>query len=250
MTIRQWSIPPDASQTDMGNNIDVWRVQLNPEHIVVDRCRRLLSSDELERADRFHFDVHRDRFTICRAALRMILSRYLDQQPTDINFIYGEHQKPGLHTSFQRIEFNVAHSDDLAVIAFSQNNVLGIDVEYMRKNVDYLELASRFFATSESATLARVVPRLRRQTFYNGWTRKESYLKAKGSGLAVPLNSFAVTLAPNDPVKLVQSNAGPREVARWKIISFTPQEEFVGALTAEQGSWTTRGFQFPLSWLS
>lgn len=148
-----------------------------------------LSADERERAARFRFDVHRNRFVRCRALLRQQLAQTLHIDAASIAFRYGSHGKP----ETDGVHFNVSHSDHLAVIAISRDHPLGVDLERIDATKDVLSLARVAFSPFECDALA-ALPRAEQITaFCQTWARKEAYLKLLGTGFSLPSDSFTVS---------------------------------------------------------
>jgi 4'-phosphopantetheinyl transferase len=169
------------------HDVDVWRIALdNQPPEAVRSMSRLLSADETERASRFFFERDRVRYIVGRAALRMVLGRYLGRRPKDLIFRYGANGKPSLvaGSGSPVIHFNVAHSEGLALFAFTRVGEVGIDLEWMRDLPDWEQVAEAAFSTHELAQLRACPPERRRDEFFRSWTRQEAVLKALGTGLA------------------------------------------------------------------
>lgn len=172
--------------------------------------------------------VVRDRFTIARATLRLLIAGYLGIRPGAIEFTYGPRGKPGLART--DLTFNLAHSEDLAVYGFARGHEIGIDVERVREIPEMDRITGRFFAPEECAALASLPPRDRAQAFYLAWTRKEAYVKAVGDGLHIPLDSFSVTLRPAEPARLIGFDSGSKLAGDWNLHHLEPESGFVGAV--------------------
>jgi 4'-phosphopantetheinyl transferase len=191
----------------------------------------LLSPSERERASRFAFERDGRRFIVARATLRRLLAARLDVQPEEIELVNGPHGKPALADS--DLHFNVSHCDDLAVYAFSWRHEIGIDVEAVRWFVDAEDVAARFFSRRENIAYAALDPLDRPLGFFNCWTRKEAFIKALGDGLDHPLDSFDVSLAPNEPPRILRVENTPGEHCGWSVESFVPMPGFVAAVVTE-----------------
>lgn len=189
-----WSPPPNALPLPL-EGVHLWRILLDDG----DASRAFLSPDERGRADKFVSLQHRNRFVTMRSALRVVLSRYLQIAPASLMFTYGEKGKPGLATEQNSLDlrFNVSHSHGLGIIATTCGSELGMDLETRQKVVDYMAIAKRFFSASEYDGLKEVPDHLRQRAFLRCWTRKESYVKALGKGLACSLSSFSVSVSPH-----------------------------------------------------
>jgi 4'-phosphopantetheinyl transferase len=200
---------------------------------------QLLNQEELARAARFHFSRDHNRFVVARAALRVILGRYLKTNPAKIQFSYSAYGKPGLagDHSESELQFNLGHSHEIAIYAFSHRRQLGIDIEHVRPEVAGEEIAERFFAAEEVATLREVPSRLRTEAFFNCWTRKEAYIKARGEGLTFPLADFAVSMTPGESARLLTVRDAPQEAARWFLRELNPGAGYMAALAVEGSGW-------------
>jgi 4'-phosphopantetheinyl transferase len=223
-------VPPDV--------VDVWRVALEAPSRV-----EYLSPDELARAGRFRFDRHRRRFIAARAALRAVLAGYLGQHPRKIQFLYGEHGKPHLDDP-PPLEFNLAHSGELALIAVTGTHAVGVDVELERDNVADEGIAERFFSASEVAALHSLPTEQRQAAFFRCWTRKEAFLKATGKGLSFGLDQFSVSLLPAEPAALLSVPTGTENPARWSFFHLDPGTGYQAALAVRGVTDSVRLWQF------
>jgi len=130
------------------------------------------------------------------------------------------------------VEFNLSHSDDLALVAVARAHQLGVDLERWSEGVEHLELAERFFSPAERDALRALAhaPDLVEAGFFAAWTRKEAYLKATGHGISRGLHHFDVTLAPGEPAQLLADRLDPEATARWSLIALEPAPGFSAAL--------------------
>lgn len=175
---------------------------------------RCLSADERARATRYRFDTDRDRFAAGRIALRQLLGDRIGVDPGAVEFVYGSEGKPGVAHG---IEFNVANSAGIAIVALSSVE-LGCDLELLRPGFADDEIAERYFAPAETERL-RVLPLPAQElAFFRCWTRKESVLKAHGGGLQVPLDSFTVQFTTEAPPSVTWVRDDPTEAARWTLL--------------------------------
>jgi 4'-phosphopantetheinyl transferase len=207
-------------------------LDLGPESF--GRMRSTLAEDEQARADRFHFDRDRNHFIACRGILRELIGSYLSCSPPALRFSYGAFGKPALllEDSSPPLRFNVAHSNGLALLAFARSREIGIDLESIRTDFAGDEIAQRYFSKQELAEL-RVLPEtMRTGGFFECWTRKEAYIKARGLGLQIRLQSFSVSLTPGQPETLRSEDAG-----RWMLRSIDVRPGFAGAVVVEGRGW-------------
>jgi 4'-phosphopantetheinyl transferase len=196
---------------------------------------RILSADEMARAGRYRFARHRARFIWVRGLLRTILGEQLGRRPAEISFACAPGGKPYLLNT--PLCFNVSDSQDRALIAVACEREVGVDIEFLRPDTATSGIAERFFAAGEIAALRALPAEHRVRAFFICWTRKEAYLKARGTGLALPLARFEVTLSPDLPPALVSAPEGPEEVARWKMQDIAAPAGYAAALVAEGHDW-------------
>ncbi len=210
----------------MKDEVHIWRIDLaKPGN------SELLSADERDRANRFRFATHRDRYISGRSSLRTILARFVETAPGQLIFEYTQFGKPFLADS--RVRFNLSHSEDLAVLAVTFDREIGVNVERIRQQKDILDVAERYFATPEREALRSLPVSDRAAGFYRCWTRKEAYIKARGDGLSLDLNSFVVSLLPQEPAALLAANDGPEEVSRWRMFTLDLHPQYAAALAVE-----------------
>ena len=203
------------------------------------QARRLLSDDERARADRFRFDQHRRQYTVGRGALRTLLASYLGTRPELIRFSYGPRGKPfldpALAAGVDGLQFNLSNSSEMALVGFVRGTEIGVDIEYLKPMPDCEQISERFFSASEREVLRKLPQAVKEEGFFNCWTRKEAYLKAVGEGLAAPLDSFDVTLAPGDPPRMLTLEGDAERASRWYLQCFRPADQYIGALAIEGG---------------
>jgi 4'-phosphopantetheinyl transferase len=215
------------------NEVHVWRARLDtPWSWTFDEA---LSLDDRARADRFRFDSDRRRFCVARASLRLILARYLKTKPGRLQIETGDYGKPMFadHKASQGLRFNLSHSHQLALIAITRDREVGVDVEYMRSDFVTEEVAGHFFSRAEVEQFRAVPADLKMQSFFNCWTRKEAYIKARGEGLYCPLDQFDVSLMPGAPAKLLNSKIDSGEVTRWSFQELLPEPDYAATLAVE-----------------
>jgi 4'-phosphopantetheinyl transferase len=232
ITAPLWKTPP-ARLSLAESDVHVWRADL--EDLPAERLdglRATLSGEERARADRFHFERHRRRFTLCRGLLRKLLGRYLAEPADRIEFDYGAHGKPGIKGPVhgRSLCFNLAQSHHLALFGFAWNRPLGIDVEFRRAMPRAEALARRFFSPEEYAGIMRLPPSRRQEAFFRCWTGKEAYVKATGAGFSFPMDRFSVSAAPEEPCRLVWVAGAPDAPQSWSLTAFIPARGYQAAL--------------------
>lgn len=205
----------------------VWRARLDPPD---DSLMAVLSPEERERAARFHFERDRSRFAMGRGYLRALLGRYVGCAPEQIVFRYGQRGKPSLAADATGLEFNAAHSHDVALFAFALGAPVGVDVELVRPGPAEEGIADRFFSPLEAEALRSLPEAERREAFFRCWTRKEAFVKANGEGLTYGLDQFTVSLSPDEPARLVDVARDPREADAWSLHHVDPGDSYIGAV--------------------
>lgn len=240
-----WHIPPAALQL-AENEVHVWRTSLAVPAGSVERLQLLLVDEEIARAGRFYFEKDRQHWIVARATLRALLGRYLNLEPQRVCLACNDYGKPAISSprAGQRLHFNLSHSGDLALYAFSYAGEVGVDVEQMRANVDYTELATHYFSDYECAALRALPVDRQEEAFFLCWSRKEAYIKARGKGLSLPLAQFDVSLLPDEPARLLGSREEPEITERWSLAALFPGPGYAGALVAEGSDWQLRCWQW------
>lgn len=230
------------------DQIHVWRAALTRTPAEVELLRELLSGDELERAERFRFPHDRSSFIVARGTLREILSRYVRLPPAQLCFDYNDFGKPELRAApvEQMLRFNLSHAGDVALYAVAAREV-GVDVEVLREGVACEEIASHFFSRREVSALMALPAEARRRAFFECWTRKEAYIKARGRGLSLPLDAFDVSLAPSEPAALLSTSGDALETAQWSLQALSPGVGYVAAVAAKGHGWRLCCWQWPPS---
>lgn len=221
-----------------------------PERLV-HRLWPLLAADERQRAERFFFEEDRTHFVVARGLLRVLLGRYLHQDPQDLRFTYGPHGKPALATNMGGIAlcFNVSHSHGWALYAITLGREIGVDIERIRPEVVQEKIPERFFSPREVTVLRALPLPLQVPAFFACWTRKEAYIKAKGAGLALPLDQFDVSLAPGEPAALLHTAWDPQEAARWTLRDLAPASGYRAAVAVVGHNWRLTCWHGPATYL-
>lgn len=231
------------------NEVHVWRLALDQPEAIWQRLERVLTPDEVARADRFYFARDRRRFVVSRAAVRLLLAHYLALPSGAIEFYTGPYGKPYTSPKLEAtpLQFNVSHSEEMALLGFVRQRQLGIDIEFRKPLAEIGEIAVNFFSPHEVATLLGLPAPLQPLGFFNCWSRKEAYIKAIGKGLSQPLDSFDVTLRPGEPARLLRVAGQPDEPARWQMQILEPHPGYAAALALEGNGWQLRCFDYTLT---
>jgi 4'-phosphopantetheinyl transferase len=170
-----------------------------------------------------------------RGTLRSILGSYLEANPGEIDFSYSEQGKPALSGRWQNsgIHFNLAHSHDLAAIAVTRVDPIGIDIEHIRSIRDADDLVARFFSRSERELFEKLPTDEKPGAFFRLWTRKEALLKATGEGITRSLNLVEVTFQSGEPARVVAVDGDARKAASWTLKEFLPEAGYAGAVAIQ-----------------
>jgi 4'-phosphopantetheinyl transferase len=195
---------------------------------------QLLSRDEIEGADRFHMDIDRNHFIVGRGSLRIILGRYLRVHPASLNFEYTSYGKPSLAQTNMGLDFNLAHSGELALVGVTRSRRIGVDLERIRSEFPAEEIARRFFSPREVARLCSLPVDQRCRAFFNCWVRKEAFIKAKGVGLSIALDRFDVGLGAEDPLLLRWDDI---ETDRWSLKTIEVAPDYAAAVAVDGRDW-------------
>ncbi len=220
-------IPPVAPK-----EIQVWRINLRRPPAEISQRQNLLSAAEKKQAAQFHFTSDQRRFIVRRAALRQLLATNLGLGSEAIQIESANFQKPAIAETQNPgwLRFNCSHSADWALIALAREQEVGVDLEQHRPMADAGDLADRFFSRREVKELAGLPPAFKVQGFFNGWTRKEAFVKAIGLGLSYPLNRFSVSLAPDQPAAILEVADDSAALNKWSMISLAVAPDYSAAL--------------------
>ena len=220
------------------HEVHVWTVELAPGARALRECAACLSGEERERAARFRFEHLQTAFTLSHGLLRILLGRYTGVEPGDVRFAYGPHGKPSLEFPDVPLHFNLSHSGKLASYAFTVGCEIGIDIEVIRPVSEQESIVRRFFSEAECAEWMQLDRALRDEAFFLCWTRKEAFIKTRGEGLSIPLDSFQVSLRPGEPASLIRCQGD--DASKWALHSWRPAEGYAGALAAPDRELTLR----------
>lgn len=197
----------------------------------------LLNAAEKEQQKRFYFAKDRLRYLVTRALVRTVLSRYELIDPREWVFstnAYGCPEIANAQAREARLWFNISHTDSLIVLGVTKHRALGVDVENFRAREVSIDIADRYFAPAEVADLSGVPPHQQQYRFFEYWTFKESYIKARGMGLSLPLDKFSFHYPHDRAVKIAIDPELADDAARWQFWQFQPRPEYLVAICAER----------------
>jgi 4'-phosphopantetheinyl transferase len=166
---------------------------------------------------------------IAHAALHALLSRYLPVGSGPLSFDYGSNGKPKLSQALAPagVQFNLSHSNELALLAVTRRGEVGVDIEYVKENFEFQDVAEKFFTAKEVTAMRSLPADLQRQAFFKCWTSKEAFLKAKGTGLSGKLDEVQITLTASQQVQISASVSG------WSLAELDPIDGYEAALVVD-----------------
>jgi len=229
------SRPSDPLDLPPGE-IHLWYTRFDAidDEAILSRYRALLDEDERRREAKFHFERDRRCHLVTRALVRTTLARYLDVRPEELGFTANPFGKPALSTSSSPLAFNISHTRCLTILAVAPGGEIGVDVENIGRGDASIDIADRFFAPAEVTILRRAPATRRSLTFFELWTLKESYVKARGAGLSIPLNQFAFDFPAADRLSF-SVTAEADDPSDWHFWQFRLAPDYVAALCARSG---------------
>ena len=199
---------------------------------------QLLSGSERQRRSRFVFADDQHRFLVTRALVRTVLSRYVgDVAPADWIFAPNVHGRPEIvsdHPAAKSLSFNISHTRSLVVLALAHSREVGVDTEHVGRAAP-LEIADRFLAAAEVASLHALPPEGRPRRFLEYWTLKESYIKARAMGLSIPLDTFSCDFVGTRGVVMRIDAEPPASATNWLLWQFSVRRDYLIALCAARG---------------
>lgn len=211
-----------------GNEIHVWQIDIESQIQNLKSFWPYLSNIEQSRANNFRFEIHKNKYIIRTGILRILLSNYMTCQPNEIEFKIGESGKPKLTNS--NLAFNLSHSKNKAIIAFAINLQLGVDIEYIDEKIEAKQIATHFFSTKEIEQLYALNDVNVVDGFFNIWTKKEAFIKAIGTGLTYPLDSFDVNLDVIEKNALTHVGTSFAKAKKWNLFSIKTFKNYKAAL--------------------
>lgn len=198
------------------------------------RYDALLSGEERARQARFRFAKDQRRFLVTRALVRTVLSRYAAVRPEDWAFSAGARGRPAISapTPAAALQFNISHSSDLVMLGVTSDGALGVDAESIVAREADIQGLGRYFAPQESAALLALPAAARRRRFFELWTLKESYIKARGLGLAIALDTFRFELTGERGLTLHMRPELADSPRRWRLWQLDLRCGYVAAVCA------------------
>lgn len=219
------------------DEVHVWISE--PEQIEEPRLlevyRGVLSPQEREQQQKFYFEKHRRQYLVSHALVRLTLSRYAPVRPEAWTFRTNAYGRPEVvGEGSPRLHFNLSHTDGMAVVAVAFDAEVGVDVENAQRPGETVSLADRFFAPAEVAALRALPAERQQERFFEYWTLKEAYIKARGMGLSLPLDRFAFELRSG---QLPRISFDPRlqdDPESWQFVQLRPSARHQAALAVRR----------------
>lgn len=234
--LNTWKTASADVQPD-SDHVDIWRIPTQLDGPRLEPFESVLSARQRERAARLRVDEKRRQYIIAHGLTRRVLGRALSVSPEAVEFIRGPKGKPylGGAAAGHGIQFNMTHTSHLALIAVTRRGEVGIDIERIRRNLQWEKLARRYFSAQEHEAFRAQPPDARLRAFFVCWTRKEAVLKAIGTGIGGGLGSFDVSVDPDSPPRLLENRWNGRFHGDWSMAHLEPGEPYVATLVAEYG---------------
>ncbi|YAI81660.1 MAG: 4'-phosphopantetheinyl transferase family protein [cyanobacterium endosymbiont of Rhopalodia sterrenbergii] len=235
-----WLKSPN-SLTLSPSDIHLWKQHLKVSDLEVNRFFAILDQEERIKAEKFSFKEHQRRFIVARGTLKTILSRYLNIPASKIGFTYSSRGKPRLTNKLggnklggNKLQFNLSHSYELAIYGVTCNNVIGVDLEYIRPMSGAKKLAKRFFCSQEYNHISLLTSPELEKTFFKLWTAKEAYLKATGEGISGGLDQVEVSLDSFPKLLKLPKN---QSLLNWTTSFLIPHPNYQGAVVFHTNKW-------------
>ena len=197
-------------------------------------CRDVMSDQEWARNQRYRFERDRHRDLVARGLLRMQLAQRLAVEPHQLNFAQGEHGKPELINDHRitvpaDLHFNLSHAGEWVVLAIASHRV-GVDIEFTPRNNDVMAIANRYFFGSEIKELHGFPEAEQKLRFFDYWTLKEAYMKARGEGISLGLDNFGFSVADPKNIRIYMKACLNDSPSRWQFFCTTPEPDYRFAL--------------------
>lgn len=230
------SIPSAQAPALQHGSIDLWLAdyQQFADPLQLNRLHALLSAREREQEAAFRFADDRLRYRVTRAMVRTVLSRYAAVDPGGWEFSANAYGRPRIaaHHGVPALDFNISHTRGLIALAVGSGAELGVDVENLAARNASPGIAEQFFSRHEAAALAALPEPLRAERFFEYWTFKEAYIKARGMGLSLPLDRFSIHFHGERTVGMTAERDIDDDPGRWCFWQCRPAPQQLLALCA------------------
>jgi 4'-phosphopantetheinyl transferase len=218
------------SRKELDNEIHLWFKDLKQSEQEYRRYRKILNIEELKRLEQFFFEKDKRRFLVARGYMKEVIGKYLEIDPHDIVFTTTIYGKPQLIDSInQGVQFSLAHSHELAVLAITKSKV-GVDIEYIHREINYQNIAKNFFSKSEYQIFTSLTEAQKKEGFYKCWTMKEAIRKVYGDEKILNLPDIEVLFTPGEKPRIIGIENDNDEAKKWILKSFTLLESYICAV--------------------
>ena len=213
----------------------VWKASLDYSESKVNLVIGFLSRDEVERANQFYFERDRMQFIMRRGILKQIIAKYLAIEPKNLLFEYNRFGKPFLNSDFLKhdLRFNMSHSKNIALYCISYQKDVGIDIEYIREDVEFQQIIHRFFSHKEKEFIQKITIDKRREAFFRIWTRKEAVLKALGKGISFPIQMVNVPYNRSNFIIRINNVDDQCKESSWYVQDLLPANNYIASIAIE-----------------
>lgn len=241
-----WNEPPIRPLLS-GNDVHIWRAVLDVPGWRVQEFKEKLSVEERIKSEKFRFERDRSRFIAARGILRLILGAYLGIVPNEIRFCYEIGGKPRLLSSFATddIQFNLSHSEELALYGFTRGHEVGVDIECIREMSEMEEIVEQLYSRRYRDLLSTVSPNEKQEIFFHWWTRKEAFAKGTGSGLTHPVDTFDALPVEGKSAGSVWIMEAGQQGQQWSMWDVSPADGFAGTVLVEGEGLDVQYWQWP-----
>ncbi len=220
--------------------IDIWSFALSGTPASIAGWHSMLDAEENARAERFVFERLRAEHVVAHGITRWLLGRYADADPVSLQFVRGKAGKPCLFGRGAEVAFNLSHSHGRGLLAVAHRPV-GADLEKIRADLDFLEIAERYFFGDELMSIRSQPSARQSAAFFRYWVAKEAVLKGEGIGLGFPLDSFEVRFnLDNECEASVRSDDPARLGSDWIVRMLPSVCGWPAAIAARGADWTMR----------
>lgn len=211
--------------------------EINDENLLA-RYEQMLTTEELAQWQRFHFAKHRQQYLVTRALIRSTLSCYADVPPDDWRFLRNGYGKPEIMPGLTdlAIRFNLSHTDGLVMCGVVLQHDLGVDIEYRKRSNTAIHVAERFFSAQEVNDLYQLPLSAQRNRFFDYWTLKEAFIKAKGMGLSLPLDQFSFHIDAQCPLDISFDDRLAEHPQDWQFWRLRPTADHIAAVAVKSGA--------------
>jgi len=221
------------------NEIHLWLVKNMSirDKYLLNKYYETMSELERSRYSKFRFDQHKHQYLVTRALTREVLSRYNNNiAPKDWVFETNTYGKPFVANNNiqQSLQFNLSHTEGMAILAVTVTGDIGVDIEYIRRDISILDIAKYSFSRTEVEHLLELTEEFQKTRFYDLWTLKESYIKACGMGLHIPLNHFSFVYSKNGKISIRFDIRRDDQTSLWRFWKFQPSDNHRIALALKK----------------